>query len=121
DFEERRAAARASENVMYRDTDAGVRYFVKRGATRVVEDQPTTSAKALAVGTIIDPSYDYPLPILGLNYLDFHFLGKDNQLALLFGVVLALANVQSPKAISHRVDACLDLFAIAGPSNDHAF
>jgi hypothetical protein len=121
DFEERRAASRASENVMYRDTDAGVRYFVKRGTTRVVEDRPTASAKALAVGTIVDPSYDYPLPIVGFNYLDFHFLGKDNQLALLFGGVLALANVQRPKAIGHRVDASLDLFAIAVPTNDQVF
>jgi hypothetical protein len=32
-----------------------------------------------------DPSYDYPLPIVGINYLDFEFLGKKQQLALLFG------------------------------------
>ncbi len=121
DFEARRTAARGSDNVMYRDTDAGLRHFVKRAGTRVVADQATRSAKALAVGTIIDPSYDYPLPIVGLNYLDFDFLGKDNQLALLFGGILALGNVQRPKAIGDHISASVDLFAIAVASNDQVF
>ena len=121
DFEARRTAARGSDHVMYRDTDAGLRHFVKREGTRVVADQATRSAKALAVGTIIDPSYDYPLPIVGLNYLDFDFLGKDNQLALLFGGILALGNVQRPKAIGDHISASVDLFAIAVASNDQVF
>jgi MucB/RseB N-terminal domain len=121
DFEARRAAARGSEHVMYKDTDAGLRNFVKRAGARVVEDKATKSAKAIAVGTIIDPSYDYPLPIAGLNYLDFDFLGKDNQLAVLFGGILALGNVQRPKALGDKISASLDLFAIAISSNDQVF
>jgi MucB/RseB N-terminal domain len=121
DFEAKRTAARGSDHIMYRDTDAGLRNFVKRAGTRVVEDRPTKSAKALAFGTIIDPSYDYPLPIVGLNYLNFDFLGRDNQLALLFGGILALANVQRPKAFGDKVSASVDLFAIAVSSNDQVF
>ena len=68
-----------------------------------------------------DPSYDYPLPIVGINYLDFEFLGKDAQLALLFGGVLALANVQTPKIIGDKVDVSVDLFAIAVPVNDQVY
>ena len=49
---------------MYRDTDQGVRYLVKRGETRVVSDQMTTSAKAFVLGADIDPSFDRPLPIV---------------------------------------------------------
>jgi hypothetical protein len=120
-FEAQRAAARGRDNIMYKDTDAGLRNFVKRAGTRVVEDRPTKSAKALAVGTIIDPSYDYPLPIVGLNYLNFDFLGHDNQLAVLFGGILALANVQRPKAIGDKISASVDLFAIAVASNDEVF
>ena len=69
----------------------------------------------------IDPSYDFPLPIVGINYLDFEFLGKKQQLALLFGGVLALANVQHPKILGPKVDASLDLFAIAVPVNDQVY
>jgi hypothetical protein len=111
----------ATNHVMYRDTERGLRYFVKKGEQRVVEDNPTTTAKALAFGVTIDPSYDFPLPIVGINYLDFEFMGKKQQLALLFGGVLALANVQHPKILGPRVDASLDLFAIAVPVNDQVY
>ena len=121
DFASVRAASRATNHVMYRDTERGLRYFVKKGEARVVEDNPTTKAKALAFGVTYDPSYDYPLPIVGINYLDFEFMGKKQQLALLFGGVLALANVQHPKILGPKVDASLDLFAIAVPVNDQVY
>lgn len=106
---------------MYRDTDQGLRYFVKRGNERVVSEQSTTSAKALAMGTTIDPSYDFPLPVVGINYLDFDFLGRNSQLAILFGGVLVLGNVQQPKLWRTPFDASVDIFAIAVPVNDQVF
>jgi hypothetical protein len=120
-FGELREAARASDRVMYRDTDAGLRYFVKRGEQRVVSDQMTMSAKAMAIGTTVDPSFDFPLPILGINYLDFDFLSKDSQLALLFGGVLALGNIQQPKLWHTPLDASVDFFGIAVPGTDTVF
>jgi hypothetical protein len=121
DFASTRGTARGTNHVMYRETERGLRYFVKKGEERVVQDNPATTAKALAFGVNIDPSYDYPLPIVGINYLDFEFLGKNRQLALLFGGVLALANVQQPKILGPRVDASIDLFAIAVPTNDQVY
>jgi hypothetical protein len=121
DFAERRAAARASDRIMYRDTDRGLRYLVKRGEERVVSDRQTASAKALAMGTTIDPSYDFPLPMFGVNYVDFDFLGGDSQLAMLFGGVLVLGNVQKPKLGGTPLDASVDVFAIAVPVNDQVF
>ena len=47
DFASRRDAARASDRIMYRDTDLGIRYLVKRDGTRVVEPAPATSAKVI--------------------------------------------------------------------------
>ncbi len=47
DFASTRSTARASNRIMYRDTDAGVRYFVKKGDTRVVSEQMTISATPL--------------------------------------------------------------------------
>ena len=120
-FVEQRGAARASERVMYRDTADGLRYFVKQGDERVVSDRPTTSAKAFVVGTTIDPAFDFPLPIVGINYLDFDFLTDNTQLALLFGGVLALGNVQIAQLGPTPFDASVDFFGIAVPGNDQVF
>lgn len=120
DFEARRLEARRSDRVMYRDTDKGMRYYVKEGDTRVVSDKATTSAKAMAIGTTIDPSFGFPLPILGINYLDFEFGSPDSQLALLFGGVLVLGNIQRPKLIG-PIDGSVDFFAIAAPGTDRVY
>ena len=105
---------------MYRDTDEGLRYLVKRDGVRVVQ-AATTTATAGLVGITYDPAYDYPLPLAGVNYLNFNFRGKDNQLAVVFGGVLALVNLQRPKLIGQHVDGSLDLFAIAIKSNDRTY
>lgn len=120
DFTAQREAARASDRVMYRDTDEGLRYLTKRDGARVVQEATTTATAAL-LGVTYDPSYDFPLPLAGINYLDFNFLGQDNQLAVVFGGVLALVNVQRAKLIGERIDGSLDLFAIAVKGNDRAY
>jgi MucB/RseB N-terminal domain len=121
DFVAQRQASRGGDNIMYRDTEAGLRYLVKRDGERVVQEKTTRSATAAALGVTYDPAYDYPLPIVGINYLDFHFLGEENQLAVLFAGVLALANVQRPKLLGEHVDGSLDLFAIAIKGNDRTY
>jgi hypothetical protein len=122
DFADVRQASRTSDNIMFRDTSEGLRYLVKRSdGERVVQERMTRSATAAALGVTYDPSYDYPLPLAGVNYLDFNFLGEGNQLALLFGGVLALANVQRPKLLGQHVDGSLDLFAIAIKGSDRAY
>lgn len=121
DFETQRLAARNGSGIMYRDTDDGLRYFVKKDGVRQVADTQTTSARALALGVTYDPSFDFPIPLGGINYLDFDFLDKDTQLAVVFGGVLALVNVQRPKLIGDRIGASLDLFAIAVPGNDRTY
>ena len=116
-----RDRARRSDAVMYRETDRGLRYFVKEGEGRVVSERATTTAKAMAIGVTIDPSYDFPLPIFGINYLDFEFRNPDTQLAILFAGVLAAGNIQRPKIGRTPFDASLDFFAIAVPSNDRIY
>jgi hypothetical protein len=120
DFAARRLEARRGERIMYRETDQGIRYYIKEGDTRVVSERATTRAKAMAIGTTIDPAYDFPLPIFGINYLDFEFGGPGSQLALLFGGVLALGNVQRPKLVG-PLDGSLDFFAIAVPGSDRVY
>jgi hypothetical protein len=121
DFDGSRAEARRSDRIMYRETDRGLRYYVKEGGTRVVSERPTSSARAMAMGVTLDPSYAFPLPIFGINYLDFEFRGPDSQLAILFAGVLAAGNVQRPKIGSTPLDASVDFFAIAVPSSDRLY
>jgi hypothetical protein len=121
-FEGERAAARASERIMFRETEGGLRYYVKQGDTRVVSETQTSRVKAMAMGTYIDPSYAFPLPIFGINYLNFSLAGSNNtQLALLFGGVLAAGNIQRPKLGSTKLDASIDFFAIGVPSSDRLY
>jgi hypothetical protein len=121
DFDRERSAARASDRIMYRDTDEGVRYLVKQGETRVVSDRLTTSARAFVLGADIDPSFDRPLPIGGLNILDFNFLNRNLQLALLYGGVIAFGNIQHANLWGGRFDASLDFFGLALKANDDVF
>lgn len=120
-FDSERAGARAGNRIMYRDTEQGVRYLVKKGETRVVSEQMTTSARAFAMGADIDPSLVYPLPIGGLDILDFNFLNKDMQLALLWGGPLVAGNIQRPNLFGGKFDASLDFFALAIKSSDDVF
>jgi hypothetical protein len=121
-FEEARTSARRGSGIMYRETDRGLRYYVKQGETRVVSDRPTMSARAMAMGVTLDPSYSFPLPIFGINYLNFQFRGRqDTQLAILFAGVLAAGNIQRPKIGGTPFDASVDFFAIAAPSSDRVY
>jgi hypothetical protein len=116
-----RTEARRGPHVMYKDTDRGLRYFVKQGDERVVSDRPTMKAKAAAMGITIDPSFAFPLPIFGINYLNFSFGSPDTQFAMLFGGVLAAINIQRPKVPHTPFDASLDFFGIAVPSSDRRY
>jgi hypothetical protein len=121
-FDEARMTARRGSGIMYRETDRGLRYYIKQGDTRVVSDRATTAARAMAMGVTIDPSYGFPLPIFGINYLNFQFRGRqDTQLAILFAGVLAAGNIQRPKLGGTPFDASVDFFAIAAPSSDRVY
>jgi hypothetical protein len=118
EFDAERRAARASDHVMFRDTDSGVRYLVKHGEERVVSDLIRNSAKALAMGVTVDPAFAFPLPILGLNYLNFDVKGTGGQFAMLFAGVFVAGNLQTPRLPHTPFDASVDFFAIAVPGTD---
>jgi hypothetical protein len=122
DFVGLRESARRGDRIMYRDTERGVRYLVKEGETRVVSEQATTRARAMALGVLVDPSFGFPLPIFGINYLDFEFRGRsETQLAVLFGGVLVAGNLQRPKVGGTPIDVSLDFFGIAAPASDRVY
>jgi hypothetical protein len=120
-FERQRDEARAGERIMFADTDRGVRNFVKQDGARVVSDQTTQGVRAMAMGVTLDPSYAFPLPIAGINIIDFNFGSPNTQLALLFGGVLGAGNIQRPKIGGSPLDASVDFFGIAVPSSDRLY
>jgi hypothetical protein len=73
------------------------------------------------MGVTLDPSFAFPLPIFGINYLDFDFGSPNQQLAILFAGVLAAGNIQRSKIGTTRLDASVDFFAIAAPSSDRLY
>jgi hypothetical protein len=122
DFVELRESARRGDRIMYRDTERGIRYLVKEGDKRVVSELATTRARAMAMGVLVDPSFGFPLPIFGINYLDFQFRGRsDTQLAVLFGGVLLAGNLQRPKIGGTPIDVSVDFFGIAAPASDRVY
>ena len=121
-FAEARLEARRSDRIMYRETERGLRYYVKQGDTRVVSERATRSARAMAMGVTLDPSYAFPLPIFGINYLNFEVRNRpDTQLAVLFAGVLIAANLQRSHLGGTPLDGSLDLFAIAVPSTERLY
>ena len=73
------------------------------------------------MGVTLDPSYAFPLPIFGIDYLNFHFGSPNQQLAILFAGVLAAGNIQRSKIGNTHLDASVDFFAIAAPSSDRVY
>ena len=68
---------------MYRETEQGLRHYVKQDDARVVSDSRPAASRP-GDGRHARSVYGFPLPIFGINYLDFEFGNPDTQLALLF-------------------------------------
>jgi hypothetical protein len=120
-FASRREQARRSDDIMYRDSDRGLQHLVKRGGERVVSDRLTTTAKALVVGATIDPSYDSPLPLFGIDYLNFDFLGRGLQFGFIFSGVLGAGNLQKTHLAGTKLDLSVDFYGIVVKSNDQVY
>jgi hypothetical protein len=123
DFEERRLAVMASDATMVRDTEKGLRYLVKEEGSdeRVVQEGFDTSRLFAVGGVFYDDSLDYPLPLGGVNYLDFDFRETGNQLNLFFAGALLTVNYADPRLGDTRWDLGGDAFLLAVPTTNSVF
>ncbi len=121
-YEEEKRAAYASKDVMVRDTDKGVRYLekTKEGERVVVEDAKTARLFGLG-GVFYDSSLDYPLPLLGVYYLDLNFRKKHQQVQVFFGGVLLAASFSEPRLAGTNADLGADVFGIAIQGTDRVY
>jgi hypothetical protein len=95
-----------------RDTDKGVRYLEKRkdGERVVVEDEKTSRLFGLG-GVFYDDSFDYPLPLLGLYYLDLDFAKKRKQIQGFWGGPIVAGSYNDPNLFGTNLDLGVDAFA----------
>ena len=119
-FDERLAAAHASEATMLRDTEEGLRYLVPDEQTgeRVVQEELDPNRLFVVGGVFYDESQDFPLPLAGVNWLSFDYRGTGAQANVFFGGVLLVANLSTPSLFGSRWEAGVDAFALAFAGTD---
>jgi hypothetical protein len=124
DFDERLAAAHASQAQMIRDTEKGMRYLVPDPAkpgTRIVEETISKKSTFGLLGAFYDGSLDYPIPLLGIQHFNFDLWGTGKQLSVFFAGALLTANYTDPSLGGSRFDLGADLFAVAFASGDVSY
>jgi hypothetical protein len=122
DFETARKAAYASDDVMVRDTDQGNRYLekTKEGGRVVAATRKGTQLFGLA-GLYYDGSYDFPLPLAGVYYIDLDFKHRQQQLQVFFAGLLLAGSFSEPKLFGSQFDLGVDLFGIAIRGSDTVY
>ena len=122
DFLAEREASFASPDVMVRDTEKGVRYLekTKDGGRAVTEN--TKGGQLFGLGGVFyDSSFDYPLPLLGVYYVDLDVQKRHEQLQVFFGGVLLAASYNQPRLFGTSIDAGVDVFGIAIRGTDSLY
>jgi hypothetical protein len=109
DFPARLAAARASGDPMFRDTEEGLRSLKREGNELVVEPATSKVIKAALGGVLYDGGRTYPVPLAGISWVDFDFRQKGAQLSAFFAGPLFAANLsrQVNKSFRWGVDVSL--------------
>ena len=118
-FEQRLAAAHASDATMVRDTPAGLRYLERQpDGTRVVRQRADSDRLFALFGTYYDESLDFPLPLGGLNWFSRDVGGSGLQGNLFFAGVFVNANLAEPSLFGSRWDAGGRLFGFFVPFDE---
>jgi len=109
-FAAARGEALASSHQILRDTDRGLRYTEKKDdGSRVVKAKVSHQNLFLVGGALYNPSFDYPIPLAGVNYFDSDLFGRGWQTDILYAGVLVFANLSNPRFLGTKMDASADL------------
>lgn len=123
DFEDVRTEVMASDTVMLRDTEQGLRYLVKDKETgeRVVQEEQDLTRVFLGGGVFFDDSLDFPLPLGGINYFSFDWRGTGAQVNAFFAGALLTLDYADPDLFGSRWDGGVDFFALGVQTSDELF
>lgn len=122
DFKEKQKVAYRSDHQILKDTDKGFRYFSKneKGERFIKEDIDTSQVFAIG-GIYKDNSFDNVVPLAGINFFDYEFLGKGVQMNLFFAGILATLNITDADFLNSRFDFGLDFVGLALKREDKFF
>ncbi len=121
-FEEARKSAYASKDLMLRDTDKGYRYLDRQAdGTRKVKENLVTHKLFAAAGAYKDSSRSSPVPLAGVNYLDYDMFHKNIQFNVLFAGVLAFVNMTEPSLFGTRLDLAGEAVGMALKGEDKVY
>jgi hypothetical protein len=102
-FEADREAALASDATMLRDTGDGLRYLRKeKDGARVVESELDSDRLFLVGGLLWDETFDYPIPLAGVNYLNLDIKETGAQADVFFAGAFVAAGVADPGLFESR-------------------
>lgn len=121
-YETARAQVLDSEVTMVRDTEKGLRYLVNdEDGNRIVKDELDKSRLFLVGGVFYDESLDFPLPLAGVNWLNFDWRGTGTQTNVFWGGPLLIADIADPSLFGSRWDFGIDAFVLALSGEDSFF
>jgi hypothetical protein len=113
DFAARLDAARASNDPMFRDTEAGLRALRKdQVGERVVDPVGKKRVMALLGGVIYDASRKLPIPLAGVSWVDFDWHKTGLQLSAFFAGPIFVANLSRQVNKNFRWGVDLSLIAL---------
>lgn len=123
EFEEELRQVARSDLTMVRDTPEGLRYLVPDEETgkRIVKEGYDRDRVFVAGGVFHDESFDFPLPVAGVNYFSFDFRDTGTQVNALFGGALLSVSAADPDFLGSKWDAGFDAFGLAFAGNDQVF
>ncbi len=123
EFNSRYEAVLASDATMVRDTEQGMRYLIPDEETgeRIVQEEFDTTRLFAVGGVFNDDSLDNPIPLGGVNWIDFDFRDTGQQVNVFFAGVLVLANWSDPDFLGSNFTAAADLFGLAIDGTDEIF
>jgi hypothetical protein len=113
-FEEMKRAAYASKEAMVRDTETGVRYLEKTKDGGRVPAAGVKNEQLFGLGGIYyDQSYSYPLPLLGIYYINLEAGKSGEQTQILFGGIVLAGSYNKVGLFGTKLEGDVDVFGIA--------
>ena len=122
-FAGRLAEAFASDHVMLRETDDGLRYLVRRNGTgaRSIAARGNQTVRSLIGGVLVDPHISRPLSFAGLSYVNLDLFGRGAQLNVFFGGVFGQASWAIPTFAGTKWQAHGKVSVIGAQYSDRVF
>jgi hypothetical protein len=113
-FDEALAAARQSDDPMFRETEQGLRSLRKKEGERVVEAGNSKRVRSLVGGMMYEGSYSIPIPFAGFSIADFDYRHTGAQLSIFFAGPILAADISKPLNPKFRVAVDLALSGLPG-------